>query len=63
VLILTFAFGAVAGILFSLPGWSRGTPKKKAMEPETEKWGDDVEEDVKTVTGKGEDPEFEDVKG
>ena len=62
VLILTFAFGAVAGILFSLPGWSRRTSKKKAMEPDTEKGEEDVEEDVKTVTGKGEDPEFEDVK-
>ncbi len=61
VLILTFAFGALAGILFSLPGWSRRPSREKTYQPETghNKSGQEKE----TTTGKkaGDDPEFEDV--
>jgi hypothetical protein len=61
VLILTFAFGAVAGILFSLPGWSRRPSGKNPDQPEA--GGTDSGQDNETATGKkaGEDPEFEDV--
>jgi len=54
VLILTFAFGAMAGILFSLPGWSRRPSRKKSDQQATV-----VADNVKT----GGDPEFEDVNG
>lgn len=61
VLILTFAFGALAGILFSLPGWSSKPSRKKSDQqesvvPDTEKENEPVTE--KTAGG---DPEFEDV--
>jgi uncharacterized integral membrane protein len=51
VLILTFALGAVAGILFSLPGWSRRPSSKIA----------DQQAKTEDQTGAGDDPEFEDV--
>ena len=61
ILILTFAFGALAGILFSLPGWSRRPSRKKpenqvTAAPESEK-GNEPTQGKKA----GEDPEFEDV--
>jgi uncharacterized integral membrane protein len=63
ILILTFAFGAVAGILFSLPGWSRRSSKKKP-EPQATDEPDSVREnDSKQEEKSGGDPEFEDVNG
>ena len=61
VLILTFAFGALAGILFSLPGWSSSSSRKKqdhqtTAVPDTER---ENEPEIKKKTGG--DPEFEDV--
>ncbi len=62
-LILTFAFGALAGILFSLPGWSSRPSRKKqeqkaSIVPESGK----ENETLKDSQNNG-DPEFEDVKG
>ncbi len=63
VLILTFAFGAVAGILFSLPGWSRRPSRKKSYQQTTAV--PDSGKENESVPGEkaGGDPEFEDVKG
>jgi len=63
VLILTFAFGALAGILFSLPGWSSSSSRKKQDHqtravPDT---GTENEPEIKEKAGG--DPEFEDVNG
>ena len=56
ILILTFATGALAGILFSLPGWSN---KSKT---EDTKPSEEPAEQVSVVEkGTGKDPEFEDV--
>ena len=56
ILILTFAAGALAGILFSLPGWS------KKSKTENTKPSEESEEQVSVVEkGTGPDPEFEDV--
>ena len=56
ILILTFAAGAIAGILFSLPKSSRDSKKKDPLPAEQSA------EQV-SVEGKssGKDPEFEDV--
>ena len=63
VLILTFAFGALAGILFSLPGWSRRSSKNKP-EPETSGVSESMKENEPVPEKKaGGDPEFEDVNG
>ena len=63
VLILTFTFGAVAGILFSLPGWSRRSSRKKPDQQTTAV--PDSGKENESVAGEkaGGDPEFEDVKG
>lgn len=61
VLILTFAFGAVAGILFSLPGWSRRPSGKKQDQPETTVIDSGQDKKTETVKKAGDDPEFEDV--
>jgi len=63
VLILTFTFGALAGILFSLPGWSRKPSREKQDQqttavPDTRKENEPVPEEKA-----GGDPEFEDVNG
>jgi hypothetical protein len=63
VLILTFATGALAGILFSLPGWSRRPGKQKpeaqrSTVPETNR-----EKEAKPGSTSGGDPDFEDVNG
>ena len=56
ILILTFATGALAGILFSLPGWSK---KSKTEDP---KPSEEPEEQVSVEEKRiGKDPEFEDV--
>lgn len=60
VLILTFAVGALAGILFSLPGWSRSG--KKTDQPATPAPESGRENKPGPASTKG-DPEFEDVKG
>jgi len=63
VLILIFAFGALAGILFSLPGWSRKSSKKKP-EPQAKADPDSGKEnDSEPEEKAGGDPEFEDVNG
>ncbi len=63
VLILTFAFGALAGILFSLPGWSRKPSRKKPDQQATAV--PDSGKENESVPGEkaGGDPEFEDVNG
>ena len=63
VLILTFTFGAVAGILVSLPGWSR-RPSSKKTDQQARAVPDSGKEN-ESVPGKkaGGDPEFEDVNG
>ncbi len=60
-LILTFAFGSIAGILVSLPGWSQRPKKEKPMQeisarPES-KHQTEARSKEKTVG----DPDFEDV--
>jgi uncharacterized integral membrane protein len=63
VLILTFATGAVAGILFSLPGWSR-RPRKQKPEQQTNTVPEtNQEKGAKPGSTSGGDPEFEDVNG
>ena len=63
VLILTFAFGAVAGILFSLPGWSRRSSRKN-LDQQATVVADNVKENESVPVEKaGGDPEFEDVNG
>lgn len=62
-LILTFAFGALAGILFSLPGWSSRPSKKKPDRQETEIPVSGKENETVSETKAGGDPEFEDVDG
>jgi hypothetical protein len=63
VLILTFAFGALAGILFSLPGWSRKPSKKKPDLQATTEPDSGKENDTEPGKKAGDDPEFEDVDG
>ncbi len=63
VLILTFAFGAVAGILFSLPGWSRRPSRKKPAQQTSAVADYGKEYDCVPGEKAGGDPEFEDVKG
>ena len=63
VLILTFAFGALAGILFSLPGWSRRSSKKKPEPQATAEPDSGKENDSEREEKTGGDPEFEDVNG
>ena len=66
ILILTFAVGAIAGILFSLPGWSKSSKKP---DPETSETPVEVTPSDETAAEKsqeankspGKDPEFEDV--
>lgn len=60
-LILTFAFGALAGILFSLPGWSRRPSRKKPEQHETNPHDAGKENEPEQVKKAGGDPEFEDV--
>jgi hypothetical protein len=63
VLILTFAFGAIAGILFSLPGWSN-RPSKRKPDPQATRETDALKEkDIEPKRKAGDDPEFEDVEG
>jgi uncharacterized integral membrane protein len=61
ILILTFAFGALAGILFSLPGWSQKPSRRKKEQQVTA--APESEKDSESAKGKtvGGDPEFEDV--
>lgn len=61
VLILTFAFGALAGILFSLPGWSSKPSRKKPDQQESEVPDTGKENEPVTEKTAGGDPEFEDV--
>ena len=63
VLILTFAFGALAGILFSLPGWSRRSSNKKPEPQATAEPDSGKENDSEREEKTGGDPEFEDVNG
>ena len=62
VLILTFTFGAVAGILFSLPGWSRRPSRKKPDQQSTVIPDSGKENESLRGEKTGGDPEFEDVK-
>lgn len=61
VLILTFAFGALAGILFSLPGWSHRPSRKKQVQHETDPPDAGKVNEPEQVKKEGGDPEFEDV--
>ncbi len=63
VLILTFAFGSVAGILFSLPGWSRRPEKKKADQETLAAPEARPETEARSKEKVGGDPDFEDVNG
>ena len=56
ILILTFATGALAGILFSLPGWSKKSKNEDPIPSEEPEEQVSVEE-----KGTGKYPEFEDV--
>ncbi len=58
ILILTFAAGALAGILFSLPAWSQGSKKTVAGTPPSRDPADEIPMEVNTPR---EDDEFEDV--
>jgi uncharacterized integral membrane protein len=62
-LILTFAFGALAGILFSLPGWSRRPSRKKREQQASTVPESGKENETGANSHSGGDPEFEDVKG
>jgi len=61
VLILTFAFGALAGILFSLPGWSRRPSNKEKDRQETVVPDSEMQNEPEAKETSGGDPEFEDV--
>ena len=61
VLILAFAFGAAAGILFSLPGWSRRPARKKQDQPESAVSDSEHVKERASGGKAGDDPEFEDV--
>jgi len=61
ILILTFAFGALAGILFSLPGWSSRSSGKKQDQQEQESVHSGKEDKTEKKGKAGGDPEFEDV--
>lgn len=77
ILILTFAVGAIAGILFSLPGWSKSSkkpdpvPDEEPTEAITSINGNDGNRENPNSQGnsskqensgrRNQDPEFEDV--
>ncbi len=65
ILILTFAVGAIAGILFSLPGWSKSSKKPDPVpdeEPTEAKPSINGNSSKQENSGRrNQDPEFEDV--
>jgi uncharacterized integral membrane protein len=63
VLILTFAFGALAGILFSLPGRSRKPGRKKAEQQVTDTPETASGNESSSKEKPSRDPDFEDVNG
>ena len=60
-LILTFAFGSMAGILVSLPGWSHRPKKEKPKQEISAAPESRHETETRSREKAGRDPDFEDV--